>query len=307
MIEQPLLLGWLLVSHLTADFVLQTDTLVVDRRSPRGRRVVGALAVHGAIVAVCMVPFIAAFGLPGLAATVLVAVSHPLVDMGKARLDAPAARSDASPAGWTPRPAALFLLDQAIHLAVLYAAWWLWLREAGVLGGFADLVGQATAGMASADVHRAAVLVILGWTLLVVNVRAAMFLVELLLPHKRPAQRLGRGASPAGAGAGPAESYSIRVGPISARVEREGPDIPVPEPRDSVGATIGVLERLLVVTLMISGATLAIGLVVAAKTLARFKQLDERDFAESYLLGTLASVAIAVASAAAALAVLPAM
>ncbi len=312
MIEQPLVLGWLLVSHLTADFVLQTDALVEDRQSLQGRRVFRALAVHGAIVAACMVPFIAAFGLPGLAATLLVAVSHPLIDLAKARAGAATAPLDGAaidglPDGWTPRPAALFVLDQAIHLAFLYAAWWVFLRDAPLLGGFADGVGGATAGTASTDVHRAAVLVILGWTLLVVNVRVAMFLVELLLPHKRALEGLHRGGAAAAASGGPAERYSVRLGPISARIEREGPEIHPAGQRDNVGATIGILERLLVVTLMISGATLAIGLVVAAKTLARFKQLDERDFAESYLLGTLASVAIAVASAAAALAVLPGM
>ena len=36
--------------------------------------------------------------------------------------------------------------------------------------------------------------------------------------------------------------------------------------------------------------------MVAAKTLARFRQLDDRDFAEYYLLGTLASVAVAIVS-----------
>ena len=41
----------------------------------------------------------------------------------------------------------------------------------------------------------------------------------------------------------------------------------------------------------------AVGFVVAAKTLARFKQLDDRQFAEYYLLGTLASVSIALGSA----------
>ena len=64
-----------------------------------------------------------------------------------------------------------------------------------------------------------------------------------------------------------------------------------------IGATIGVLERLLIVVLVLTGSEAAIGFVVAAKTLARFRQLDDRDFAEYYLLGTLASVAIAVASA----------
>ena len=63
-----------------------------------------------------------------------------------------------------------------------------------------------------------------------------------------------------------------------------------------VGATIGILERLLIVTFVLTNATAAIGFVVAAKTLARFKQLDDRQFAEYYLLGTLASVSVAIAS-----------
>jgi hypothetical protein len=37
-------------------------------------------------------------------------------------------------------------------------------------------------------------------------------------------------------------------------------------------------------------------LVIAAKTLARFRQLDDRHFAEYYLVGTLASVTLALAS-----------
>ena len=48
--------------------------------------------------------------------------------------------------------------------------------------------------------------------------------------------------------------------------------------------------------LILGRAEVGIGLVVAAKTLARFKQLDERHFAERYLIGTLASITIAVAT-----------
>ena len=65
-------------------------------------------------------------------------------------------------------------------------------------------------------------------------------------------------------------------------------------PPASVGATIGVLERLLIVTFVLVGAESAIGLVVAAKTIARFRLLDDRDFAEYYLLGTLGSVTVAI-------------
>jgi len=75
------------------------------------------------------------------------------------------------------------------------------------------------------------------------------------------------------------------------------PAAPAPAPPGRVGEAIGILERLLIVTLVLAGAEAAIGLVIAAKTLARFKQLDDRDFAEYYLLGTLASVAVATISA----------
>jgi hypothetical protein len=63
-----------------------------------------------------------------------------------------------------------------------------------------------------------------------------------------------------------------------------------------IGATIGALERLLIVAFLLTGAEAAVGLVIAAKTIARFKQLDDRGFAEYYLLGTLASVSVAVSS-----------
>ena len=68
-------------------------------------------------------------------------------------------------------------------------------------------------------------------------------------------------------------------------------------PPAQIGATIGILERLLIVAFVLTGSAAAIGFVVAAKTLARFRQLDDRDFAEYYLLGTLASVAVALGSA----------
>ena len=71
-----------------------------------------------------------------------------------------------------------------------------------------------------------------------------------------------------------------------------------------IGATIGALERLLIVAFMLTGAEAAVGFVIAAKTIARFKQLDDRGFAEYYLLGTLASVAVAISTSLVALAVL---
>ena len=60
------------------------------------------------------------------------------------------------------------------------------------------------------------------------------------------------------------------------------------------GRAIGVLERALILTLVLLGQFGALGLVVAAKALARFKALEDRDFAEYFLIGTLASLLLAL-------------
>lgn len=60
------------------------------------------------------------------------------------------------------------------------------------------------------------------------------------------------------------------------------------------GKVIGIFERAIVLTLYITGNVASIAFVIAAKSLARFKNFAERDFAEYYLIGTLASVLIAM-------------
>lgn len=70
----------------------------------------------------------------------------------------------------------------------------------------------------------------------------------------------------------------------------------ITEEERSRGRTIGILERVILLTLVIVGQWGALGFVIAAKSIARFKDLDQRDFSERYLIGTLASVAVAIAS-----------
>jgi len=64
-----------------------------------------------------------------------------------------------------------------------------------------------------------------------------------------------------------------------------------------IGAAIGVMERLIVCAFVLAGSLDAVAIVFVAKTLARFKQLEDRVFSEYYVLGTLASFTIAVVSA----------
>ena len=63
------------------------------------------------------------------------------------------------------------------------------------------------------------------------------------------------------------------------------------------GRVIGTLERIAVYVLVLQGQYDALGLVLAAKGLARFQNLDDREFAEYFLIGTFLSVVLAGAVA----------
>ncbi|MBR7009801.1 MAG: DUF3307 domain-containing protein [Oscillospiraceae bacterium] len=64
------------------------------------------------------------------------------------------------------------------------------------------------------------------------------------------------------------------------------------------GELIGKLERLIIAALVICGQFGAIGFVLTAKSVARFKQIEtDRGFAERYLVGTLLSAGTALIAA----------
>jgi hypothetical protein len=67
----------------------------------------------------------------------------------------------------------------------------------------------------------------------------------------------------------------------------------------SAGSIIGWLERALVFGLLLGGSPEAAGLVVTAKSVARFPELsqDQNSFAEYFLVGTLVSIGFAAAVA----------
>jgi hypothetical protein len=353
MTADPILtLAWLILAHLVADFVLQTNG-VVAAKTARGPRALRGFVDHAAGVAICLVPVALAFGGPGLLALVAIVLSHVVIDRLKivatrrteaaAMTESRRQREGAAPAAglgraWTPVPAAWFILDQLGHLAVIWLAWAILLAGAAPTAGWATAVGAVTAGADPTVVHKAILAFVVVTVLLIANVRGgAIFVATLVRPLEVGDELIGHGtggenetaaasgsngagtrsgATAAGsapvAGTAPAagHGWSIRIGPLTGRVVADAPPAPDPgrdgqvgggrvasPPPARVGATIGVLERLLIVTFVLVGAESAIGLVVAAKTIARFRQLDDRDFAEYYLLGTLASVSVAIVTA----------
>ncbi len=290
-----LLIALAMLAHLVADFVFQTDAIAEAKAATDGRAWRG-LGLHSGIVAVCLLPFVAAYGGRGLAFLVVVSIAHGLIDrtkvvlsrravhaasarsaaLGAAVSPAPpaapdlpattepsAARSTADAPGdraWTPLPAALFLADQAAHFIVFIAGASVLLLGEPTLAAWQDAVQAIGGRLLPVDQPETALIVaVILVDLAIINIRGGLFMVGTLLAPHGPA---------AGSDPGPAR----------------------------VGATIGVLERLIVCALVLSGQAAAIGFVIAAKTLARFRQLDDRHFAEYYLVGTLASVTLALST-----------
>ena len=64
--------------------------------------------------------------------------------------------------------------------------------------------------------------------------------------------------------------------------------------QQKVGAAIGLMERLIIITLALCGSLGSIAFILTAKSIARFNELNDRRFAEYYLVGTLTSTAIAI-------------
>jgi len=60
------------------------------------------------------------------------------------------------------------------------------------------------------------------------------------------------------------------------------------------GRLIGILERTLVYLFVVAGQYGAIAIIIGLKSLARFRDLEDRSFAEYFLIGSLLSIAVAI-------------
>lgn len=58
----------------------------------------------------------------------------------------------------------------------------------------------------------------------------------------------------------------------------------------AAGSLIGSLERIVMLILLVVGQWVGLTIVIAAKSIARFKQLEDKKFSEYYLIGTLYSI-----------------
>lgn len=63
---------------------------------------------------------------------------------------------------------------------------------------------------------------------------------------------------------------------------------------ENIGAFIGMLERILISIFIWQGINEGVTIVIAIKAFARFKEMDDKNFAEFYLIGSLLSLMFAI-------------
>lgn len=219
-----------------------------------------AFALHAVLYALCMLPFcliVFAWWSSFLISWTVISLTHALIDLAKREMSNRDAASLST--GKRPSELASFCLDQIAHI-ILCSAVVVIAFSKGALVSDAWFFLPLQDLMGGGDTLIVLAIVI---TAFLFNGRPVSCLIQLIFKQ-------------------------IRLTADS--------DNPQQQDEQRAGRWIGVFERMLVVILTLCGQFGAIAFVLAAKSIARFKQLDDQTFAESYLIGTLASMTFAIVS-----------
>jgi hypothetical protein len=114
------------------------------------------------------------------------------------------------------------------------------------------------------------------------------------LPHLAPDKTLPAQSANPPQETHPPKRQSMPLHPSSASSTHEAERLGLDVLEINRGRLIGNLERLILAVVVAAGSYAALGFLVAAKGLIRSRELQERDFAEYFLVGSLASVFVAL-------------
>ena len=274
----PVLL--LLLAHLVADFWLQTDLMVKNKIKHLKKHLLHHLLTIGiALVVIWGYHFafqhiIKYFILP----FIFIIITHLLIDLLKIKL------IDSIPKSATDNMKKLgyFLLDQALHVIMIIISCILFfhMKAPELAASLLNLNGTSSLSLPN--------IVLFMIIIYILATTVSGHIVKYII------------------GSLPSELANFEgeltlKNQLSAGQENNRPKtensfteeyhyFTYSSPLRSRGKLIGYIERLLVITLTVIGAYPSIAFIIAAKSIARFKQLDDRNWAEYFLLGTLSSI-----------------
>ncbi len=268
--DANLALALLLLSHVIADFVLQTDRIAAGKRT-NYKMMDSHVRCYLLTNLVLLAPYLS-FANNLWCLVLVLAVAHWLIDVWKVEYDQ----------RHHTHGLESFFLDQAAHILLIGLSYPL-LRDIQPTAAFTALAIFFSAHYPVLDLltKQDICIYIVMLSGYLFNLKGATVITKLVLDkylHLKTPVKLPAGQPPA--------AWTAVDEVAASYLPDEGVK--------NAGETIGNLERLIIVTMVIQQNYAAIGLVFAAKTIARYKQLEEKNFAEYFLIGTFTSLITAL-------------
>lgn len=248
-----------LIAHTLTDFIFQTDWIIVRKEQLKA----AGFWAHGAIFFILSLFLLQGYQPLQL---ILYSLTITLVHLGIDYMKAVGLRKkDKNGTDFI-----VFLIDQALHFLTILLAWqWFDLSFNPRLAGFyGKLIGPKLLAVLAPEnkppLPTSESLLLWVLTFLWVGWGGAILIRKFLnyIADKNGSLVLS----------GPIQNHTIQ----------------------RTGNYIGILERMLILTFVLNNSLTAVAFIFTAKSIARFNELNSREFAEYYLVGTLSSTALAI-------------
>lgn len=302
----------LLLAHVIADFVTQTPHMNQHKQKFTSRFFSEGLLYHcihhlGISLVLCIIFLEWSHTL--LAIIAMITILHYFIDVAKLKLEEPISAKVLSKQNeektwfdyFLEKKITYFILDQLIHLISLYAILCIF--------GY-NLSNSEFIRLFSVDIYQTEGEIrylVLGLLFILVTYPSAYFISILMgdFQETKIDDEIAASLEPQHKHAGSlksnmksrqtdlviTEAYQEKDKNYSLQVQYYKYYNANDDPR---GRYIGILERILIVIFIVQNLFQGLALIIAMKTLTRFKQFEDKSFAEYYLIGTLLSLIIGI-------------
>lgn len=262
----------LLLAHFLADFTFQSDKLIEGRKHHNPKIRNKALAKHALIHLVTYFGFtlIALLFIQTINLVVLLSITiivllitatHYVIDSAKFHLD-----QQLTSQKWK---AVTFLVDQLLHVLIIAIPTLYMMESQFIYNGRLDYwLGLAI--------------------LIYLNTIVASHFLQIVLGKIAPPNTFEQVVEEE---VDRTESHQDE--PKTHKVVTKS-KTSYPDSHHKIGRYIGMLERTLIMMFVFTGQVMGITIILAIKSITRFKQFDDKRFAEYYLIGSLLSMIIGI-------------
>ena len=269
-------------AHILGDFIFQTDTIAKAKKKIE----ISAFTMHVVIIfiTIFLMLLIQYEFKTVLIYSLIISVLHWIVDYSNCKIKKKFNKFKE----WI-----LFLIDQAIHIVIIFISWnFFEFNEHNYIGNLVSMLikpktihvfNQITTNISSVYIENVIInkILIYGIVYVFFCIGGGYFISKILNDIGTEIE----GQSLKNIGNEIQNSNAKKLENDTKLVNDDG--------LKKAGNLIGILERILIITLVINNSLTAIGFVITAKSIARYDKITtKKEFAEYFLIGTFLSTLI---------------